>query len=503
MHWSDHPNESCIFWLSGMAGTGKSTIARTVARKWYDKKQLGASFFFSRGQGDLAHASKFFPTLAYQLARAQPSIAGNIQEAIRDHPDITRQSLRDQWKHLIREPLSQLKDRREPLVVVIDALDECDGEDDIARILQLLSQANTLPGCTPLLVFVTSRPETPIRHGFNNIPTAAHRDCILHEISSLAVNYDISVLLRHEFAKIRENCYQSQEWPDDSSLDLLVQKANGLFIYAATVCRFVGQWAIDPASRLAAVLDDTMSIGAPTQHLDSIYTMVLQCVRATRRPQAVMEEDVPQLFRRVVGSIVILSDTLAAPALGKLLKTEEAVVKNMLKTLSSVLSYSDKQNTPIRLLHPSFRDFLLDSRRCGDSRFRIVGTDAHRCLAINCLELMSTQLKQDICSLRLPGSLTSEVDRDTINHCLPKEVQYACRYWADHLQQGTVDLCDSELELLHNQVHAFLDNHFLHWLEALSLIGKLAEGVLIVKKLESILTVSNPIQVAEPSKIGM
>ena len=93
MRWSEAPNDACIFWLNGMAGTGKSTIARTVARKWADEKRLGASFFFSRGQGDLAHASKFFTTLAYQLAHAQVSclpadVRKALCKAIYDNPDI-------------------------------------------------------------------------------------------------------------------------------------------------------------------------------------------------------------------------------------------------------------------------------------------------------------------------------------------------------------------------------------------------------------------------------
>ena len=88
MHWSDTHNDAYIFWLNGMAGTGKSTIARTVAREWAKKERLGASFFFSRGQGDRAHASKFFTTLAYQLACVQPSLTAGIHKAICDRPDI-------------------------------------------------------------------------------------------------------------------------------------------------------------------------------------------------------------------------------------------------------------------------------------------------------------------------------------------------------------------------------------------------------------------------------
>jgi len=148
MHWSsDVTSDKCIFWLNGMAGTGKSTIARTVARKWHDEKRLGASFFFSRGNGDLAHASKFFPTLAYQLANGVlPSVAASVRNALCDFPDIHQQSLRDQWKHLIFEPLSRLNDgssyQLQSLMLVIDALDECEGEADVQLILQLLSQVN-------------------------------------------------------------------------------------------------------------------------------------------------------------------------------------------------------------------------------------------------------------------------------------------------------------------------------------------------------------------------
>jgi len=95
-NWSNAPGDACICWLNGMAGTGKSTIARTVARIWHENNQLGASFFFSRGQRDLSHASKFFPTLAYQIARLQSSLAADIRKAICEHPQISAQTLRDQ-----------------------------------------------------------------------------------------------------------------------------------------------------------------------------------------------------------------------------------------------------------------------------------------------------------------------------------------------------------------------------------------------------------------------
>src|SRR5580700_7937182 len=82
MAWADGQDERCIFWLSGLAGTGKSTIARTIARKYYDEERLGASFFFSRGGGDASHAGRFFTSIAVHLASKSPSIKRYICEAI-------------------------------------------------------------------------------------------------------------------------------------------------------------------------------------------------------------------------------------------------------------------------------------------------------------------------------------------------------------------------------------------------------------------------------------
>jgi hypothetical protein len=92
-----------------MAGTGKSTIARTVAREYYDKEHLGASFFFSRGKGDISHAGKLFTTIAVQLAKKSPSLKSCICEAIKEHGDIASQGLHDQWVRLVLQPLSKIK----------------------------------------------------------------------------------------------------------------------------------------------------------------------------------------------------------------------------------------------------------------------------------------------------------------------------------------------------------------------------------------------------------
>ncbi|KAM3084413.1 hypothetical protein ACMFMG_001482 [Clarireedia jacksonii] len=158
--WSDTENQQYIYWLSGMAGTGKSTIARTVAQNLLDKKQLGANFFFSRGGGDAGNARKFVTTIAVQLAENIELVRRYIRDAIRAHNKIEGQSLEDQWDKLVIRPLSELKNSYTwpSCVVVIDALDECETETEIRHILRLFVKARSLENVR-LRILVTSRPE--------------------------------------------------------------------------------------------------------------------------------------------------------------------------------------------------------------------------------------------------------------------------------------------------------------------------------------------------------
>ena len=136
--WSADPSENSIFWLRGMAGTGKSTIARTVAtafskrirltdrQRLPDEICLGASFFFSQSDTNRNNAKKLFTTLARGLAEALPDLKGYICDSMAKHGDIGGQSLRNQWEHLIFQPLLTLGMKiLSPLtlVIVIDALD--------------------------------------------------------------------------------------------------------------------------------------------------------------------------------------------------------------------------------------------------------------------------------------------------------------------------------------------------------------------------------------------
>ena len=472
-----------------MAGTGKSTISRTVADNWAKQKQLGGSFFFSRGQADLSGAAKFFTTLASQLANTVHALKPIVCRAITENPDISQRGQGEQWKVLILQPLLQLgreSPSSQPIILVIDALDECEDEQDARMILRLFSQARDLDSlASRMRIFITSRPETPIRLGFrNDIPASEHQDFILHHISRPIIQHDITVFFRHELENIRrdrEGC-TSQSWPGTAKIELLCQKACGLFIYASTACRFIADPSWDPEENLSVVLQDDYVGQSPTGELDDMYTKILTRSIA---PGSRDEQKQSAQFREIVGSIVVLFDSLPAVPLCRLLAIREEVARLRLRCLHSVLDIPTGQEGPIRLIHPSFRDFLLSKDRCLDSRFCVAEEAAHRHLFVSCLNLLSNKLRKDICNLRHPGTPASEVGRQAVESCIPLDVQYACRNWVYHLRHSNTVLCDDD------QVHRFLQQHFLHWLEALSLIGKMSDSIHLIHTLEALISVSN------------
>jgi hypothetical protein len=484
MAWADHgSDETCVFWLNGMAGTGKSTIARTISRKFYGQSRLGASFFFSKGGADASHAGKFFTSIAVQLANKSAYLGHYICEAIVENRGIASQSFRDQWDQLVLGPLSKLGNHpsQSPLILVVDALDECEDENDIRIIVQLLAKARSLRNFR-LRVFLTSRPEVPIRYGFHQIGNSGYRDLTLHNISPAVVDHDITIFLEYSFRTIREERKISADWPGEQAIGRLVRNAGGLFIWAATACRFIYEGRQYAAKRLSMILQETESITAPQKKLNDIYITVLRNSVGNDYEKEEPEE-LYRTFRQILGSIVLLYSPLSAISLAKLLEIPEENVEQTLEDLHAILDIPKQSSRAIRLHHPSFRDFILSKDRCSDTQFWVDEEHAHGALADACIQLLSKTLKRDVCNLRYPGALTEDVESCRVDGCLPLEVQYACLYWIQHLQKSRTDL--------YNQIHQFLQEHLLHWLEALCWMGKTSEGILAITSLESHILVSH------------
>ncbi|KAK6514971.1 hypothetical protein TWF506_007329 [Arthrobotrys conoides] len=487
--WADAPRSSgeCIFWLSGVAGTGKSTISRTIARELRGKGQLAASFFFRRGEKDRGGAARLFTTLASQIANTRSDVRRNIQKAIEVDPGISNMGPGEQFSKLILQPLRSLENtgrqsQHSKVVIVIDALDECDEEKDQQLIISLLSQLKEVKQID-VRIFLTSRPELPIRLGFKDLSKGIHRNVILHEVSG--TDRDIGILLNDEFSKIRKVRCLPSDWPGQDVIQKLVEIAVPLFIFAATACRFIADENWDPQEQVKLVMEYQTELSGD---VEKTYTPVLRRLIENQN-SVTLKSKLESEFRLIVGAIVNLASPLSIPSLAQLLSVSEGTIDLRLKKLHSVLNIPADANRhqPVRTFHLSFRDFLVSQRlheHADLSHLWIDVKKTHSMLATRCIELMSNTgglgLKQDICCLELPGILRSEIDENTIQKVISPELQYACRNWVYHQIHSDEGICDND------RVHEFLERRLLHWLEAESLLGDIENTIQMVNDLKAI-----------------
>ncbi|KAJ6070722.1 hypothetical protein N7467_012041 [Penicillium canescens] len=466
MEWAMSPSQKCIFWLKGMAGTGKSTISRTVARSLEDTNQLGASFFFKRGEGDRGNAKKFFPTLARQLMLRISELRSGVQKALDHDPDIISKSPKEQFDKLLLQPLLNLDQYgRQPrtAVIVIDALDECEHEQDIRNIIRLLPRLQKVKAVC-LRIFLTSRPELPIRLGFSDIADRDYQDLALHEIPEEVTKNDITLFLQDRFTKIKRDRNISQDWPGDNIIQELVTMSVPLFISAATVCRYIENSKWDPKLRLAELLTDQAKY---VSRMDKMYLPILVRVLDDQECDESEQQQLLQEFQKIVGVIILLAIPLSINTLSMFLGIEADQISIRLDPFRSVFFIPSDREQPVRILHLSFRDFLVHSA----TKFLVDEPQKHKDIAKFCLKSMRSHLQKDICNLASPGTLRADINAQHIRQYLSPALQYSCRYWIHHLEQSQA--VSSGIE----DVRLFLQKHFLHWVEVMSLLGLISEVV--------------------------
>jgi len=185
--WSKDSNMAPVYWLNGLAGTGKSTIAQTIAERLFADGMLGASFFCSRDFEDRRDLHCIFPTLAFQLAHKYPEFRSILVLLLRANPDVGYESLFNQMRALIVEPLSS---SNISTTVIIDALDECVDEDPQSAILSVMGRL--VEGIPSIKFLITGWPEPRIRSGFRLKLLRPLTDVfVLHEVESSIINSDI------------------------------------------------------------------------------------------------------------------------------------------------------------------------------------------------------------------------------------------------------------------------------------------------------------------------
>ena len=473
--WLADERDQRVFWLNGLAGTGKSTIAQTFAETSFSDGKLGASFFCSRDFEDRRNIQNIFPTLAFQLAYRYPQFRKKLLPVLRSNPEVGRDSLCSQLEKLIIGPFETT---RIPTLIIIDALDECKDEEPAFAILSVLSRY--IQQIPRVKFFITGRPEPRIRTGFRLELLRPITEVLkLHEVERSSVDDDIKLFFKArlgDIAKTRSDCDLTEDWPSPFDIDILCKKAAGLFIYAATVVKFVASPYDLPAERLTLII----SLRHSSTHegksgIDLLYTQVLE---QAFRDADLDAQELYSRFKLTVGAVLLVFYPLSRKTLSELLKNcgPPSRISNSLRSLHSLLLVPTSEAEPIRTFHKSFPDFLTDPGRCKDERFFVNPPDHHIDILLSCLDLMKERLVKNICGLNGCPTL-SEVDDLPARRerHIGSALEYACRFWMRHLAQ--VPSSGPHVKQVQELVDEFFTMYLLFWIEVLSLTGNLNFGV--------------------------
>jgi hypothetical protein len=366
-----------IYWLYGPAGAGKSAIMQALCRRLKDGDRLGGTFFFKRSHATRGNAKMLFVTLASQLAAQNLHLRGPISEAAQNDPSVVGRSMEIQFQKLIVQPRqSPLNSPCEPPILLIDGLDECEGQNVQQELLRVISDA-VREHPNVLRILVASRPEPHIREIFEQ-PSVNPFCSSLNLQQSFA---DVGRYLRDEFLRIHHEHHETMggvptPWPPWNILSLLVEKSSGYFIYAATVIKFIDDRDFRPTERLSLVVDwqnIPTDSDRPFESLDQLYTQIL--LSAPARP-------------RLVRILCVLTHfpELSLVEIEQLLELTHGDLRLSIRRLHSVLQVSS-DDSALSVYHASFRDFLADPAR--SKEFCANTLERHKELARSILTVLS------------------------------------------------------------------------------------------------------------------
>ena len=447
MEWiaDDSDDAKKVLWVHGLAGTGKSTLSTTIAQNMHILNRLGAFFFFNRDIPQRNFAT-LIRTLAYRLAMFDARFGAIISRVVANNDNIAEMRLEFQFESLLSaNALKSVDWPGGPIMLIIDALDECGSEADRKILMRVLSKGfSDLP---PFIrIMVVSRQEPDIQHALGS---HSHLRPYPLDIDSVTNKDDVLEFIRHRLEEIRiKDGYLGDHWPGDDNISSLANAAGGLFIWASTACLYIEGY--HPSQRLSELVNKQPECDSsePFAQLDRLYKTGLQ--------SAGFWND--RLFRsdccNILGVVLCARVPLSCPVIDTLLALPQSTPSwKSVSRLRCVLHVSETER--IRILHPSFHDYL--SERCRDEPWFIDLERHNKELALYCINLLDQELRENICDMTLPylGQ----------KNALPEAISYACKFWIEH-----ICLVSDVLDDILNRLYDFLAKHLLHWMEAMAIL---------------------------------
>ncbi|KZP18437.1 hypothetical protein FIBSPDRAFT_956229 [Athelia psychrophila] len=429
MEWINHradENQSFL-WLTGEPGAGKSAITASIARACKDDGTLWAQFFINRNNAETTDPRLYFPSIARQFIdhSTRPDVAIAIVEALKSRPSLMDGISHTQASQLFVNAfkIACVSDQQQPVVVVIDGLDETDPE-KLAETAQIFSQIfSSLSDQTSrnAKVLISSRTDDDIRKPFAKMMDPRHVKHIHLDTSAASSIRDVSAYMVRRIVRIVEdNDLNWNEWPGEARMQALCIRGSGLFIWAVTVVKFfqdqIRVWGAECLNDLL----DAFSTNGMTD-INTLYRTVIQlsyrdCSDAWRF----------ETFRRIVGCVAALKEPLPIAAISNLLNLRRGpssspvdVVNFFCQTRTVLVAGADAiDGKTVPRLHKSFFEFITSER--ADANFRVNLHNASGELALQSVRHLV------YIGTRRPYMITTN----------KPESRYALQFWGSHFASG-------------------------------------------------------------------
>ena len=369
-----YPN---VLLLIGAAGTGKSTIATTVAGKYQRSKQLGCHIFFLRGSSDPGNVLE---SIVYSLAVYSQPIAESLVKQLGGSGHLGPSNLKTKFDILIRETLSTVvADAGSPILIILDALDECGTPETRQSLINVFRDClSTLPDNFRILI--TSRPDEDISP---LISSPSYKIITLDQHSDES-KLNVYTYIKHQFDQMRssERLKVPSDYEWDKSIQTLADSADGLFIWASTAVRFVSE-----ERQFRYNCFQNLVSNAKLLDLGELYTTIL--VRALE-----WNEENKEIFKNIFSLILFAKRPLSDEEINEILDMDIDVTSNVLSYFRSLVRY--EPGHPVTIYHTSFYDYLIS---CEGRPWHVDPKMQKAHIASKCLERMRNVLKYNICGI--------------------------------------------------------------------------------------------------------
>ncbi|WYZ36192.1 hypothetical protein EsH8_XI_000075 [Colletotrichum jinshuiense] len=465
--WRDD-EQSRLLWIKGDPGKGKTMLLCGIVDE-LEKLPGGPptlSYFFCQATDiRLNNVTAVLRGLIYRLLDQEPTLIRRVRKKY-DHTGKKLFEDANSWDALSKMLLDILEEPSlQNTYLVIDALDEC--ETNLDLLLHLIVHISS---SSRAKLIVSSRNRHDIED--NIWPTETQTRLVLElKENARHVSWAVNVYITQRVSELSQ--LQGDILLQDQVRQKMQVKADGTFLWVALVVQELRQaqsWEV------LDILDDVPA------GLDELYRRMVRQIQQLRRNNSVFCHSLLSTITTAYRPLHL--DELRA--LADLPLNISNMRQHVVKIVALCGPFLTVRDSVVYLVHQSAKDFLML-----DSYLFPSGLAArHNTIASKSIQVMSRTLRRDVYNLRAPGFPINQVRPPEPNPLAP--ARYSCVYWVNHLADG-----NPAGQELHNQdlqdggsVYRFLKQHYLHWLEALSLVQSMSEGILQMSKLVHLAQVS-------------